>query len=218
MKHHVTRLYGVCNLDLFRSERAAGVLRMPALEPADVPAPEKLIPFNVAMRLNRVPARRGVHFYLDDYQFERVWNAPERYVEKLRQFDCVLTPDFSLYLDMPPPMKIWNIYRSRLIGQFWQRAGVRVVPSLSWAEPESFSYCFDGLPQGATLAAARIGADAYPFCKYVWESGFAEALRRLHPTKIFFYGKAFPLPSIAAEIFFFENDRLKGLRSRFPKS
>ncbi len=80
---------------------------MPTIAPAAVPVPARLIPFNVAMRLNRVPANCGVHFYLDDYQFERVWNAPERYVEKLRKFSCVLTPDFSLYLDMPRAMKIW---------------------------------------------------------------------------------------------------------------
>jgi len=31
----------------------------------------------------------------------------------LAKYDCVLTPDFSTYTDMPTPMKLWNIYRSR---------------------------------------------------------------------------------------------------------
>lgn len=205
----------MCNLDLYEAGKTAGTYKMPVLEAADVPVPAKLIPFHVAVRLNRAPAGCGVHFFLDDYQFERVWNAPERYVETLRRFDCVFTPDFSLYLDMPPAMKIWNIYRARTIGQFWQSAGVRVVPALSWAEPESFDYCFDGLPQGATLAVARIGADADPFCRYVWDAGFAEALRRLRPEKIFFYGNKHVLPQTDAEIFFFENDRINRLRRCF---
>lgn len=214
IKHYKTRVFGVCNLDLYEANKAAGTFRMPVLEPANVPVPEKLIPFNVAVRLNRVPAGRGVHFFLDDYQFERVWNAPERYVETLRRFDCVFTPDFSLYLDMPPAMKIWNIYRARTIGQFWQREGVRVVPALSWAEPESFEYCFDGLPRGSTLAVARIGVECNAYFGYIWNAGFAEALRRLQPEKIFFYGKKHPLPQTDANVFFFENDRIKSLRAK----
>ncbi len=214
MKHHMTRVFGVCNLDLYREKRTAGTFKMPTIAPAAVPVPARLIPFNVAMRLNRVPANCGVHFYLDDYQFERVWNAPERYVEKLRKFSCVLTPDFSLYLDMPRAMKIWNIYRARLIGQFWQNAGVRVVPSLSWAEPESFEYCFDGLPQGATLAVARIGVESDPFCRYVWDAGFSEAQKRLAPAQLFFYGKKHTFPHPHENVFFFENERLNRLRAR----
>ncbi|MGQ7551471.1 DUF4417 domain-containing protein, partial [Streptococcus suis] len=42
------------------------------------------------------------------YQFERIWQRPEFYIEKLTEFDCVLTPDFSLYQDMPIAMQIWN--------------------------------------------------------------------------------------------------------------
>ena len=44
-----------------------------------------------------------------------------------------MRPDFSLYLDMPMAMKIWNVYRSRLIGQMMQDADIVVIPTLSWA-------------------------------------------------------------------------------------
>ena len=80
----------------------------------------------------------GIHFYLDDYQFERLWREPTIYLEKLKEYDCFFTPDFSLYLNMPIAMKIWNIYRSRLIGQFYQRQGIKVIPRISWSEIESF--------------------------------------------------------------------------------
>lgn len=64
----------------------------------------------------------GIHFYLDDYQFERLWVNPEKYIDILKEYECILSPDFSLYIDMPIDMKIWNIYRSRLIGQLYQLA------------------------------------------------------------------------------------------------
>ena len=39
--------------------------------------------------------------FLDDNQFERIWNRPARYVNMLKRYECVLTVDFSLYTDMP---------------------------------------------------------------------------------------------------------------------
>jgi len=56
----MTRVFGVCNLDLYREKRTAGTFKMPTIAPAAVPVPARLIPFNVAMRLNRVPANCGV--------------------------------------------------------------------------------------------------------------------------------------------------------------
>ena len=47
------------------------------------------------------PEGKGVHFFIDDYQFERLWNDPEKYIEKLKQYAVVATPDFSPYGDMP---------------------------------------------------------------------------------------------------------------------
>ena len=79
------------------------------------------------------PTRCRGSFFIDDYQFERVWNDPYTYIERLREFPCALTSDFSLYLDMPMAMKIWNVYRSRLIGQMMQDADIVVIPTLSWA-------------------------------------------------------------------------------------
>lgn len=202
-KHHRTRTFDLYNLSLCAA----------AAEGAE---PEKLVPFNVAMRLNRVPERRGVHFFIDDYQFERVWNAPERYVAALRRFDCVFTPDFSLYLDMPRAMKIWNIYRARLIGRYWSEHGVRVVPALSWAEPETFDFCFDGLPRRSTLAVARVGVEAYPYFRYVWEAGFAEAMRRLKPERILLYSNSDYTPSrlpAGTRLIRFSSERLARLRA-----
>lgn len=75
--------------------------------------------FNAALRSS--DAEAGVHFFLDDSRFERIWKEPYRYIKILQRFTCVLAPDFSLYMDMPLAMKIWNVYRSRLLGQMMRR-------------------------------------------------------------------------------------------------
>lgn len=75
--------------------------------------PNELQGFNYAKSTPSDRKRgKGCHFFIDDYQFERVWQRPEHYLDVLRGYDCVLAPDFSLYMDMPDPMQEWNRYRS----------------------------------------------------------------------------------------------------------
>ena len=33
------------------------------------------------MLSEKEPEGKGVHFFINDYQFERVWNNPDRYIE-----------------------------------------------------------------------------------------------------------------------------------------
>lgn len=42
-----------------------------------------------------------VHFFLDDYKFESLWKDPESRIERLKRFRAVLSPDYSLYTEMP---------------------------------------------------------------------------------------------------------------------
>ena len=73
--------------------------------------PDDLIGFNYAKSSENKAC--GIHFYVDDYQFERVWNDPEKYVDILREYQCILSPDFSLYMDIPKAVQIWNHYRKK---------------------------------------------------------------------------------------------------------
>ena len=99
---------------------------MPLLAPTDI-RPARLIGFNYAKSWNEPKTGVGIHFFLDDYQFERIWNKPEEYTRLLASFDMACAPDWSLYLDMPRPMQQWNVYRSRAIGDWWQRQQARRV-------------------------------------------------------------------------------------------
>lgn len=150
---------------------------------------EDLIPFSRAMTSRDFGC--GVHFFIDDYRFERVWNQPERYIPIIQRFDCVLTPDFSTYSDMPLPMQRWNIYRNRALGNLWQRNGIEVIPSLSWGGEDSFDFCFDGLPVGSVLAVSTVGCTRGKKATNAFRAGMDEALRRLRPSRLIVYGKSF---------------------------
>lgn len=179
------RTMNAYNLDEFDGSATEGFYQMPIIEPVQY-IPKDLIGFNYA--LSAKDKTSGIHFYVDDYQFERVWNQPQMYLEKLLDFDCMLTPDFSLYLEMPIAMKIWNTYRSRLIGQMAQRYGMTVIPTVSWCEPETFNFCFDGLPKRATLSISTIGVKSDDYNFGIWKAGVDEMIKRLKPRTLIIYG------------------------------
>ena len=159
---------------------------LPQLLPVAAQPPDDLIGFNVAMSSKTTDV--GVHFFIDDYQFERVWRAPQRYVARLRQFQAVCTPDFSTYTDMPLPMQLWNVYRSRAIGTFWQTEGMNVIPTLQWADVETLDWCFEGLPKHSMLAVSSLGVRNNSHAEALWRAGMGEALRVLEPELVLLHG------------------------------
>lgn len=90
--------------------RSVGTYDIPQLHGINEINFPKFIGFNFA-RTDKHPEEKGLHFFLDDYQFNRIWNKPVQYLHLIQKFQCVLTPDFSLYTDFPVAMQIYNHYR-----------------------------------------------------------------------------------------------------------
>ena len=106
-----------------------GILEIPVIEPTDR-LPDRLISFSKAMRTDDYD--QWVHFYEDDGGFERVWNRPNYYLPQLKKFSGIITPDFSLYRDMPLVMQQWNTYRGKALGHWWQTQGMKRFTLLTW--------------------------------------------------------------------------------------
>ena len=176
--------------------------QMPVIE-NDGYVPTDLTGFNYAK--TKKDKNTGIHFFVDDYQFERVWNNPEKYVGILADYDCILSPDFSLYMDMPMPMKIWNVYRSRQVGAYYQSRGLRVIPTISWAEKETFEFCFKGIPKGSIVAISTIGVKQNEDARKIWEDGVAEMIRQIEPSTIIVYGGKLEFDYGDIEVVYFEN-------------
>lgn len=180
-----TRTDDSYNLRIVNASHCGGEFNMPKLKRC-MAKPCELLGFNYAKTATDFD--KGIHFFVDDYQFERLWNAPEKYLDMLKRFDCVLTPDFSCYLDMPMPMQQWNEYRRRALGNWWQRNGLKVIPTLSWSFPESYGFCFSGLPKSATVATSTVGVKNSEQAMAVWKGGMSEAIKQLHPKRVLLYG------------------------------
>lgn len=131
----------------------------------------------------------GVLFYEYDYLFDRVWNDPYAALLLLKQFPCAIGTDFSQFLNMPFPARIWNNYRNKLMMAWFQANDLTIIPNVTWSDPSSYDYCFDGMPRHSIIAINSLGAKGNTDSTYFWQKGYEEALRRLEPIKILRYGE-----------------------------
>ncbi|MGN1134202.1 MAG: DUF4417 domain-containing protein [Oscillospiraceae bacterium] len=130
----------------------------------------------------------GVHFFIDDYQFARVWKNPIKYISVLKRFKCVISPDFSLYCDMPKVMQMYNHYRKQMLGAFFQANLIPTIPCVGWSDKSSFEWCFCGLPRNSMVAVSSVGTQKHKETKLKFLEGYNKMLEVLNPNKILFFG------------------------------
>lgn len=88
-------------------------------------------------KLSEGQTEKIVHFFLDDYKFEVLWKDPEPRLDKLKEYRVILSPQFSMYTEMPVAMQIHQVFKSRWCGAYFQAKGLKVIPSLVWGEADT---------------------------------------------------------------------------------
>ena len=131
-----------------------------------------------------------VHFYEDDVNFERIWNNPQKYLPILKRFKGVISPDFSLYRDMPLVMQQWNIYRSRAIAHYLQSNGVDVIPNIRYADSRTFNSSCIGIEKNVVIAVGSHGCIKCKEDKKHFVAGLDFVVNTLQPSAIVVYGSA----------------------------
>lgn len=152
----------------------------------------RLIGFDIAKTETDTHFNRFVHFFLYDYKFEDIWNNPDKYIEKLSQYKAVLTPDFSMYIEMNENMQRYNTFRNRWVGAYLADKGIRVIPTVNWGLENTFDFCFNGIEKGSTVAVSTYMASAHgnrADQKDFFMAGYNEMLKRIEPEDARFLGE-----------------------------
>ena len=165
-----------------------GKYNIPEIEPVTEYPNGEFISMNYA-KTEKDPSSKIIHCFVDDYQFARYWNTPDKYMPMLSKFSAVCSPDFSTYTDMPLAMQIYNHYRKHWIAAYWQMHGVTVYPTISWSDESSYEWCFDGEPVGGVVAVSSVGTQADKESKRLFLNGYDEMIKRINPKWVIFYGK-----------------------------
>ena len=110
------------NPELVKNTDFDGYLGIPIIKrPKKIIIPKRIIPFNY---INRATSTLdAICFNKDNTEFSDILIHPELYVDALKD-RIFITPNCSLYRDMPLAAQITNVYRNRAIGVFLQNKGV----------------------------------------------------------------------------------------------
>lgn len=138
---------------------------------------------------------RMVHFFLYDYKFENIWKKPDEYVEKLKKYKAVLSPDFSMYIEMNKALQLYNTFRNRWCGAYLASKDIKVIPTVNWGDENTFEFCFDGIPKGSIVSVSTYMVrehNNHADQKDFFMKGYEEMLRRIEPSKIICYSEPFP--------------------------
>lgn len=168
---------------------ADNIFDIPTIERQDF-VPVDLVSYKDTLRPKNKDWDNTVHFFLDDYQFEPVWSKADQTLSRIQKIGRALTPDFSLYIDYPKALQIFNTYRNRWLGCYWQEKGIDVIPTISWSDEESFAFCFKGVEKGSTVAISTVGTR---YAKEGFILGFEEMIRQIEPEKLIVYGECMPV-------------------------
>lgn len=179
--------FDVLNLrETFLSSNSYGI---PDLAPTDF-VPANLAAWNMHRHRSYAAMTGGaLHFFLDDYRFETAWSAPERLLPRVQTVGAALTPDFSLWRDMPRAAQIWNIYRSRWCGAYWQSHGIEVIPTACWGAHDTFDFCFDGIPPNSTVAISSMGIRKSVIDQALFRAGVEALISVTQPKLLLAYGR-----------------------------
>ena len=131
---------------------------------------------------------KTIHFFTYDWKFEKVYENAEEELEKLSQYFCLLSPDFSIFTNMPLALQIESVFKNRWCGAYWQSKGLKVIPTVSWGDERSFDFCFDGIEEGSIVAVCTYYREN---CEEEFILGYNEMLKRIKPSMVLCYDEPF---------------------------
>ncbi len=134
----------------------------------------------------------NVNFYIDDYKFTRLWNSPEKYIGHLKCFHSVCSPDFSIATGksgMPFSINIYNKYRNHALAWYLHMNGIKVIPSISIADKDSYDWCFDGYEKGGVVSVCTNGRVRAREARIEFCEGFKVMCERLEPATVIIVGR-----------------------------
>lgn len=186
------------NPELVETAVFDGLLEIPIIKkPQTYIIPQRLRPFS---KRNLNPDYKDtIMFYEHDLRFRDIITETKKHLSELKKYSSIISPDASLYYDMPLVLQMANIYINRQIGHFFQAHGFYVIPNVRWGDERTYKRIIPSELPAAFLGLEKKGIysiGTYGCCQSREEkSHLREGLRsfilEIEPEIILVYG---PMP------------------------
>lgn len=97
--------------------------------------------------------------HVDDGTLEEAWSDTVGFTKSLlrKGYYAVMSPEFSVAIGHPKACRIFNTYRNRYAGRYFQEAGIKIIPTIPhimYKGDEQFLYA--GLPKGLPCVSVQM--------------------------------------------------------------
>lgn len=182
------RKYDIFKTYYYEDATLVGKYKLPKIESTQF-IPKDVISFNEKKQL-KLNDDRWLDFFIDDALFECFWKNADKYEKVIKRAKGIITTDFSLYPELLPGNRIWNVTRNRILAYHMQaHMKLNIIPVASWCNKDDFDWCFDGLPKKASIAISSNGCKSSPYGMRMLLEGIDAMQQILKPTHIIVCGK-----------------------------
>ena len=183
------------NAELVETATFTGLLEIPLIKkPDEFIIPKGMIPYNELDKSKNY--EEFVCFYEHDIHFRDILTATKEQIEFLKKFKGVISPDCSLYYDMPLVLQMTNTYLNRQIGHYLQTQGIYVIPNVRWGDERSYlriipgerPFAFLGLEKHGIYSIGTYGCCKTAEYKHHLKEGLRSFINEIEPEIILVYG------------------------------
>lgn len=183
------------NARLVEDATFTGYLEFPEIKKPDrIIIPDSMIPFSKRRYTDN--HKEALMFYEHDLKFRDLLVGVDDYIDELRQFSVIISPDCSLYRDMPLVLQMTNVYLNRQIGHYLQQQGCYVITNVRWGDERSYTriildevpFAFLGVPKQSIVSIGTYGCCKSKEDKVHLRQGLKAMLDELEPEVVLVYG------------------------------
>ena len=135
------------------------------------------------------PANTAMSFYCNDVGFTPILNNPQKYVEKLKKYQCVIGLDASPYDNMPPVVQKSQIFCNLAVTDYFGTQGIKVVPNVRLGSEETLD-SLDAYPKHHLIAIGTNGFTWSLANRVIFKNQVDLVVKELAPSGILVYGPA----------------------------
>ncbi|MDO4962038.1 MAG: DUF4417 domain-containing protein [Eubacteriales bacterium] len=184
-----------CNPELVKGAEFDGIFEIPIIKrPKKIIVPNGLVPFSKMGKADK--KKFAVCEYENDSEFRDLLLNPDEYITLIKQYQGFITPDCSVYRDMPLAAQITNIYRNRAIGYCFQKHGVYIIPCVRWGDERTYTtkylpekIAFLGIEKHSIVSVGSYGQLKDPVNRYYFEAGMDSMMETLEPEVVLVYSQ-----------------------------
>ena len=167
-----------------------------------------------------------VVFYEYDEKFDSsrgLWSAIihndkkklEEFKKRFSKVKFIVAPDYSITGDMPFPLQLFQIYKSRVVSIWIQEnCGCSIIPNLQFVDKRTYRFCFDGIHKNSVVCLSIYGLCKNPKDVENLKVGLRRALKIIDFETLLVYGEC----SQEKFKYIFEEVITNGVKIIFPNS